>query len=38
MAEARAGGLMREESIQSIGTEEKKVILRLVARYGVRVV
>ena len=26
MAEARAGGMMREESIQSIGTEEKKVI------------
>src|SRR6187549_3700280 len=26
MAEARASGMMREESIQSIGTEEKKVI------------
>src|SRR3981189_1344175 len=26
MAQAKAGGLMREESIKSIGTEEKKVI------------
>src|SRR4029077_17971325 len=26
MAEARATGMMREESIQSIGTEERKVI------------
>ena len=26
MAEAKAGGLMQEESIQSVGTEEKKVI------------